>query len=440
MLHALRWAFALLCCLAATDALATRISDYRFPEADPIRATVFGTPTALRDERAAEGPLRERTLYLDLDKPGLDRFPAQLRRGYGRLEFSVALQREAAPLVISIAGTGGEHSSGKAQQQKRLLYRAGFHVLSLTSPTNPDWIFAASSSNHAGMTPRDVEDLYDVITRALPMVRERAQVTSVHLTGYSLGALHAAFLAQLDEERGIVGFDRVLMINPPVNLYTSVGNLDRIATIDELESVSGSRQTSDLFDPILRRVAAYVGRTGQIDLTGDGLYRVAQGAELSDFELRALIRVAFGLSVADIVFATDALNEYGYIVGDIETLRRPWNEQGVTLKRALSWGFLDYFELMLLPAWQSTHPEDSREDVIRNFSLTGIQDYLAGADHIAVLHNVDDIILGEGDIGFLEQTFADRAVIYPRGGHCGNMSHTTNVEHMLTFLRSGALP
>ena len=47
--------------------------------------------------------------------------------------------------------------------------------------------------------------------------------------------------------------------------------------------------------------------------------------------------------------------------------------------------------------------------------------------------NRDDMILGEGDIAFLEKTFGERATIYPTGGHCGNLSYRENVETMLEF-------
>lgn len=52
------------------------------------------------------------------------------------------------------------------------------------------------------------------------------QVTEFYLTGYSLGAAQAAFVSKLDEEQGDFHFKKVLMINPPVSLYTSTSILD----------------------------------------------------------------------------------------------------------------------------------------------------------------------------------------------------------------------
>jgi hypothetical protein len=50
--------------------------------------------------------------------------------------------------------------------------------------------------------------------------------------------------------------------------------------------------------------------------------------------------------------------------------------------------------------------------------------------------NSDDIILGPGDIEFLQDVLGDRATIYPYGGHCGNMEYTQNVTDMLNFFKN----
>ena len=50
--------------------------------------------------------------------------------------------------------------------------------------------------------------------------------------------------------------------------------------------------------------------------------------------------------------------------------------------------------------------------------------------------NQDDIILGPGDIEYLQATLGDRAKIYPTGGHCGNMDYKDNVVDMLDFFNN----
>ena len=73
--------------------------------------------------------------------------------------------------------------------------------------------------------------------------------------------------------------------------------------------------------------------------------------------------------------------------------------------------------------------------LIQQVSLYALEDYLRQSPKIAVMHNADDLILGAGDIGFLRRTFGDRLTLYPRGGHCGNLTYRVNAQHMLEFFR-----
>ena len=57
-------------------------------------------------------------------------------------------------------------------------------------------------------------------------------------------------------------------------------------------------------------------------------------------------------------------------------------------------------------------------------------------DKIGLLHNADDIILGPGDLEFLERIFGARAVILPNGGHLGNIEHRYVVAVISKFFRS----
>ncbi len=89
-----------------------------------------------------------------------------------------------------------------------------------------------------------------------------------------------------------------------------------------------------------------------------------------------------------------------------------------------------------MPWWQQQHPGDTRDDIIRKVSLTGIEDYLRNTPSVGVMTNDDDIMLGEGDIDYLKSVMGDRAKIYPYGGHCGNMEYKDNVSYMLDFFNN----
>ena len=73
------------------------------------------------------------------------------------------------------------------------------------------------------------------------------------------------------------------------------------------------------------------------------------------------------------------------------------------------------------------------------FTIKIIENYLRTSPKIAAVTNVDELILNENDIIFLKDVFKDRLVVYPRGGHCGNMFYKENVDVMLKFVNEGVL-
>ena len=87
--------------------------------------------------------------------------------------------------------------------------------------------------------------------------------------------------------------------------------------------------------------------------------------------------------------------------------------------------------MYFFPYQKEKNPALTRDKLIADMSLTGIEDYLRTAEKIEVMHNQDDIILEPGQIDFFPRVFGDRAKIYPRGGHCGNMDFRDNVTHMV---------
>src|SRR3546814_6267451 len=108
---------------------------------------------------------------------------------------------------------------------------------------------AASRYATPGISSDDAKDLYRVM-QAVRAQHHKLPVTEYHLTGYSLGALNAAFVSQLDETRRSFNFKRVLLLNPPVNLYTSVSNLDKLVQT----RVEGIDDHTHFYEVILEKI------------------------------------------------------------------------------------------------------------------------------------------------------------------------------------------
>jgi len=226
---------------------------YEYPFKNPYEATVLGTLP--RDQFPLESvrsvgigdlnPLRDlgavgvRELLLH-DRPVPD-----ILWYDDTLQYSLALQRTTAPLLFIIAGTGSSYDSATCRFLQAVFHRAGFHVVSLSSPTYPNFVVSASTSQAPGFIPQDVADLYQGMDAIVSQIG-RDRISSYNLTGYSLGGTQSAFLAELDTREKRFGFDKVMLLNPAVSLLTSATTLVASALSATLSDSSRSRIVAEV--------------------------------------------------------------------------------------------------------------------------------------------------------------------------------------------------
>jgi hypothetical protein len=398
--------------------------DYRWE--DPFVATVVGTPPDQRASLPMRIPERRRRLAADPDRraPGIFWYD----RG---LKYTLAAQSGPASLVIIISGTGGSDVTRSTGILSRVLFSLGYHVLALPSPSHPNFIVNASPSGLPGRIGDDARDLYQVMQRALADAGSRVDIRDISLAGYSLGAWQAAFVARIDDEERRIGFRNILMINPPVSLYRSLHIVDRLL-VDNLDG--GLAGVPAFVDRVFRAIAAIETPTTQTaDFGGDFLYEAYIRLQPQRRDLAALIGLVFRLIAADLAFAADAMNGGGYVIP--AGARLPFNASLTNfLATAVSLGFNDYLDRLLLPRLRERDPALTRDDLIREETLEAIAGYLSRAVWIGLITNADDFIYAPGDLDFLQRVFAERAVVFPRGGHCGNMDHPQVIDAMRRVL------
>jgi len=352
------------------------------------------------------------------------------------LRTAVAHQETKAPLIFLIAGTGASFDSPKNRGMARAFFKAGFHVAAISSSTHPNFIISASSSRFPGHLEDDSKDIYRVMELMMREMGDRIEVTDYYVAGYSLGGAQAAFVSKLDEERRIFDFKKVLMINPPVSLYNSVNILDKMLE----ENIPGG---IDHFDDFVERMmdafTEVYKNVNHVEFNDEFLYTVYRHRPPENDEpLAALIGASFRIGSANMVFATDVMTNSGYIVPKNRVLSTTENLTDYS-KVAHHITFLQYFDELLLPYYQSKQPGLQRAALLEELSLRSIEGYLRKSDKIYVMHNADDLILQPGEIDFFTDVFGSRAKIYPWGGHCGNMDYKVNVDHMLgLFADAGA--
>jgi len=418
-------ALVLAAALTLAGPLAAHAYDY--PVDDPLLATVIGTRAQDKPELPSRVPSRSERIERVDDRPIPRTFWDQ-----GSIRYSAALQRGRAPLVFLIAGTGSRYSSAKMTFLEGLLYGAGFHVVALSSTTHPDFILTAARHPMPGYMAADVDDLYRLMQRIHgELVRDEVEIESVSLAGFSLGGTQAAFLAERDSRERRLAFRRVLLINPSVSLYESSAILDHMF---EGALPGGPPSTDRLLTDLLKRLTPYFHNRTRGRVDDEFLYHIADVEQPTEAELRAIIGAVFRMSLANMVFTADVMTGGGHVVERGEKL-----DVGSSLtqymKRSTRWTFHRYVDDMLAPYWRDRVPGLTREALVRGASLEVVASFLARADHVGVITNADDFILTPENLAFLRRTFGERARIYPRGGHGGNLEYRDNAADVLRFLR-----
>lgn len=431
MLRSLRFAALLGGLILSASALAVDVdpATYGYPLTNPFEATIATTPPDLRPQLPVDEDIDQSDYELNLRPERSFTLPDNFW-AVKKLHYRLAKQDKAAPLIFLIAGTGAPYHSSLNEYLKKLYYKAGYHVVQLSSPTSYDFMSSASRFATPGVTKDDAEDLYRVM-QAVRAQHPDLPISEFYLTGYSLGALDAAFVAHLDETRRSFNFKRVLLLNPPVNLYTSITNLDKLVQTQ----VKGIDSTTTFYELVLGKLTRYFQQKGYMDLNDALLYDFQQSRQhLSNEQMAMLIGTSFRFSAADIAFTSDLINRRGLITPP----KYPISE-GTSLtpflKRALQCDFDCYITEQLIPMWRARTDGGSLLQLIDQVSLYALKDYLKTSTKIAVMHNADDVILGPGDLGFLRSTFGDRLTVYPHGGHCGNINYRVNSDAMLEFFR-----
>jgi hypothetical protein len=419
-LRLITWLF---CALAASPCPAATVTDYGYPFADPLEATVLGTPDPYRADLPDDIPVQIKQVL-----PFIGRAVPDIFWYANTLTYAFSPQPGPAPLAFLIPGTGASFDSGKSVILQRTLYAAGMHVVSLPSPIHPNFIVSASASRRPGLLADDAEDLYRLMGLIRRQLAREIEITGFDLAGYSLGATNAVFVARLDDQEHAFDFDRVLLINPPVDLARSAGVLDALFA----EHIHSLADFDRLFNQLMHLVSQFYEPGEQVVFSDDLVYELYKRQPPPDSTLEALIGIAFRLTSINLLFTSDVMADLGVLVAPNHRLTLT---ESLTpyFKAASLLDFEYYARRVLYPYYLQTAPDVSFDQLARRNSLWALADYLRQADKIGLMHNEDDILLSKDELDFLRQVFGARAQIYPTGGHAGNMAYRDNVAYALDF-------
>ncbi len=400
---------------------AAQAEEYRYPYRDPYLATA--TAAILDDSGQIPRPRR-----LVVHVPGLDgRNGLPTLEGRGTLSVAYYPQHHPAPLLFIVGGIGSNAYFGLGTYFAALFHRKGFHVVIMPSPMTWDFALAASRSGAPGFAPDDARDLYDAMQRTLTELETRhygMKPTRIALLGASLGALEGAYLSVLDSQEHKIGIGTYLLVNPPLDLAYA------LKTVDEWNGLS-----------------VKFGRDGTKRLVGRGLalidafsteerapavverFAAELAATFTTEEIQFLLAKALQLSLPELVYVTQVIHDPAHRSPSMREARRG-------IEAANRTTFVDYAERITLPWWklEGTQGRADLETFARRGSLTAILDRLRDNSRVHILHNADDPLSPRQSILALKKALGDRVMVFPYGGHLGNLWYPDSTELVLRIL------
>ncbi len=403
---------------------------YNFPIDNPYSATIIGSASMMTEGVSENIPLKVYGIQIKDKKDIPDVFWYA-----SKFKFSFSKQKnKKAPLIFVLAGTGSDYSTTRVKFMQRIFHDAGYHTIAISSQMSQQFMISASSNSVPGLLLEDNEDIYKAMKLAYNKIKDQVEVTDFYIMGYSLGGSNAAVLSYIDEKEKAFNFKRVFMVNPPVNLYDSAVKLDKY-----LDDYTGGKSAG--IEKLLNTTLAKIkgGLTSEYaNIGADTIYNIVKGDILSDSEKKAYIGLAFRLASTDLNFISDFITKSHIYTKNPEKVDKYTNMKEYF--KAVNFAtFEDYVNKIGFPYYKKHNKDYSIEALKKEASLKVIEDYLRTSPKIAAVTNADELILNEKDFAFLKDVFKDRLVIYPKGGHCGNMFYKENVDVMLKFLNEGVL-
>ncbi|MDB6045779.1 MAG: hypothetical protein JWM63_4330 [Gammaproteobacteria bacterium] len=390
-----------------------------------LRATVFGTPPQDMAPLPASVPLQEINIAMPWARPVPDVFWFDRRL---RVWFSA--QDKPAPLAIVISGTGSDGNTAKLSTLRAALYGAGYHVLTMPSPTFPGFIVSTSSTGVAGDLLQDGHDLYAAMQRIIANLPGRVRITDVDILGYSLGGANAAVVKSIDSTEGKLKIHRAVMINPPVSLFASISRLDKLFAISIGSSDAG---VESLYRKLYARLANLYRASARVQIDASDLLAAAGSVLKTDADFSAAIALSFRIDLVNVFFAGDLYAGTGVVI-DPKHPPGP-NDSLEQIGRVLRGKpFAEYFSRVFAPYYLAHRPNSTPESLLADNRLDVIGNELRGNPDYYAQTNSDDLILDQSELEWLQSTLGQRIAVYDHGGHLGNIGERHQIADLLDML------
>jgi hypothetical protein len=406
-------------CLAATFA---QTAEYNYPYHDPFLATAT---TAILSDDGTKAQDKSTIVHVP-GLPGRNNLPTL--EGRGDVSINFYQHDHPAPLLFILPGVGANPFFGAAPYLASFFYRQNFHVVILPSPMSWNFALSASRTGAPGYVPEDARDLYTIMQRTLETLKHRydLRITKIDFMGLSLGALEGAFLSVIEADQKKIDIEKYLLVNPPIDLAYAIEKLDEWTA---LGNKFGRDKSQEIVSTAIGIVDSFSGEKQDDPKIFDRF--VKKFAIFSKEELQFLVGQSLQSQLPELVYVTQ-------VIHDQNVLTASKNEMRKRLDEAKKFTLTDYNEKIGLSLWRNQAAESNAglESFIERSSLTHILDRLRDNPRVYIMHNTDDFLTNRKSIDELKAALRDRVVLYPYGGHLGNVWYPQNKTDALKILKT----
>lgn len=400
-------------------------ADYPYKES-AIISTVLGTPTEQYYKfKHAKGPKVKRF-------KATKKIPEILRQ-WSTYDYGVWEQKEKAPLMIIISGTGSTYNSGLSLYLANIFYDKGYNVISFSSPTTMPYIVSQDKNKYAGYMKDETDNMYDLITRAISEEKKDGmKISKTYVSGYSLGGFQSLLLQELDAEKKKIGIEKSLLLNSPISILTSTKKLDNYLVKNGIFDVKSLEKYLDnIFSKIVNDDSIKLNEFSSTDISASlGKFNLGE----KDFEI--LTGLLFRFYSANMTFAGEVFSgndAYGRL-SDKKHYKR-FDSVTKEFQEGFSVSFEEYATEILYPYLKKyKHPDLTLDQFLANFDLKNHKDFIEKNNkNIVFITSENDILLSKKDLDFIKNTFSNKFLV-PFGGHTGLLWHNDMANLMVEKL------
>lgn len=358
------------------------------------------------------------------------------------MEYMVWLQdNKYAPLAVIIPGIGSHFTATTAVALAELLYEKKWSVAIISNTFNPAFIESALTAPVPGYTPQDTKDVQRAIKAVIDDLEKKNEAAFQRITvlGYSLGGLLSLHLAALEEKDGKIWADRYLAINPPVDLFYSAAQLDKMGETPlkwkkeiaydrgvgavgcylimmnrfyAREPEKQTKKVPERFITDIQRKRKDI-RDRKDALTGP--YNINIRRDAATF----LIGIAFKSTLSDAMITIQ--RERGYKVINKEL---SWGDRTEFYREAEKYTFKKFIDEYIIKYYAQQQPGFDLKKAAAETGIPYVAADLKDNQKVRVIHSLDDFLEDDAQREYINELFKERITFFDHGGHLGNLYTT----------------